>query len=129
MRGLDGMRVIGSADVDAVEGVGSRWRELVSAADTGGRWRLGEVSADPDENFATRLHPGEGEPLIVLEGTVELHAARHGPPHAGRCRLDTGRHGTRPDASQRRSLAGHMADSRAGVRHEIRRLEPRVADR
>lgn len=73
MRELDGMRIIGPADGAFVAGNRSRSRELVSARETGDRWRLGEVTAEPDENVATHSHPGEPEALIILEGPVELH--------------------------------------------------------
>jgi quercetin dioxygenase-like cupin family protein len=49
---------------------------VISASDTGDRWRLGEVTAVPDEGVATHLHPGEPEALIILEGAVELHGAQ-----------------------------------------------------
>lgn len=76
MRELDGMRVIGPADGPFVAGNRSRSRELVSALETGDRWSLGEVTAEPDESVATHFHPGEPEALIILEGPVELHGAQ-----------------------------------------------------
>lgn len=76
MRALDGMRIIGPGNGARVEGRGSSLRELISAAETGGRWRLGEVTAEPDESVATHLHPGEAEAVIVLEGELELHGAQ-----------------------------------------------------
>ena len=47
----------------------------MTAEDTGGRWRLGEVTARADETVATHLHPGEPEALMILEGQVELHGS------------------------------------------------------
>jgi quercetin dioxygenase-like cupin family protein len=72
---MDGMRISGPSDGVVVENVTSRSRELVAAADTDHRWRLGEVVADPDEQVATHRHPGEPEALIILEGELELHGA------------------------------------------------------
>lgn len=82
MRHLDGMQIIGPGDGERRPGRGSTLREVVSVADTGGRWSLGEVIADPDETVATHLHPGEPEAIIVLEGELELHGAR-GIAHLG----------------------------------------------
>lgn len=76
MRDLDGIRILGPADGDFDRSPRSRWREVISASDTGDRWRLGEVTAVPDEGVATHLHPGEPEALIILEGAVELHGAQ-----------------------------------------------------
>lgn len=76
MRELDGIRILGPADGDFDRSPHSRWREVISASDTGDRWRLGEVTAVPDEGVATHLHPGEPEALIILEGAVELHGAQ-----------------------------------------------------
>ena len=76
MREMDGIRISGPADGDLVDGPTSRWRELISAVDTGGRWRLGEVVADPDESVATHLHPGEPEAILIMEGHVELHGSQ-----------------------------------------------------
>jgi quercetin dioxygenase-like cupin family protein len=76
MRELDGIRILGPADGDFDRSPRSRWREVISASDTGDRWRLGEVTAVPDEGVATHLHPGEPEALIILEGAVELHGAQ-----------------------------------------------------
>ena len=52
-------------------------REIVSASDTGGRWRFGEVVAEPDEDdeVGTHLHPGEPEVIVILEGDLELYGA------------------------------------------------------
>ncbi len=75
MRSFDGMRIIGP-ESPWESGPASTFRELVSDAETGGRWRLGEVRAQPDDGVATHLHPGEPEALIVLEGPVELHGAQ-----------------------------------------------------
>jgi quercetin dioxygenase-like cupin family protein len=75
VRELDGIRVIGQGDGEWVHKATSRSRELVSGADTGDRWRLGEVVADPDEAVGTHLHPGEAEAIVILEGPVELHGA------------------------------------------------------
>lgn len=76
MRELDGMRIIGPDDGRFTQNPTSISRELVTAADTNGRWRLGEVTAQPDEAVATHMHPGEAEAIIILEGTVELHGSR-----------------------------------------------------
>lgn len=76
MRELDGIRILGPADGDFDRSPRSRWREVISASDTGDHWRLGEVTAVPDEGVATHLHPGEPEALIILEGAVELHGAQ-----------------------------------------------------
>jgi quercetin dioxygenase-like cupin family protein len=83
MRKLDGIRIIGPGDGTVVSGRGSRLLELVGADESGGRWRLGEVSAEPDESVATHLHPGEPEAIIILEGEgIELHGAE-GITHVG----------------------------------------------
>jgi quercetin dioxygenase-like cupin family protein len=76
MRELDGMRIVGPAEGEFEESPRSKWRELVSASETGSRWTLGEVTAKPDEGVATHFHPGEPEALIILDGEVELHGAR-----------------------------------------------------
>jgi quercetin dioxygenase-like cupin family protein len=76
MRVVDGIRIIGATDVEWEQSPTSRSRELIGARDTGDRWRLGEVVADPDESVATHVHPGESEAIVVLEGPVELHGAR-----------------------------------------------------
>lgn len=76
MRILDGIRILGPDDGTTRAGRASALRELVAAADTGDRWRLGEVAADQDESVATHIHPGEPEAIIILEGDVELHGAR-----------------------------------------------------
>lgn len=76
MRTLDGMRILGQGDGVRREGPSSISREIVTAADTGRRWRLGEVLADPDEGISTHLHRGEPEVIVILEGDVELHGAR-----------------------------------------------------
>lgn len=73
---LDGMRIIGPADGEFDDNPRSKSRELVSATDTGGRWRLGEVTGYPEPSVGTHTHPGEPEALIVLEGEVELHGAQ-----------------------------------------------------
>lgn len=76
MRELDGLRIIGPRDGSVTPGPRSTTRELVDAGDTGGRWRLGEVVAEPDEGVATHTHPGEPEAIMILEGEVELHGAQ-----------------------------------------------------
>ena len=75
MRVLDGIRILGPDDGTLQAGHNSTLRELVSAAETGERWRFGEVVAEPDDLVATHLHPGEPEAIIILEGDVELHGA------------------------------------------------------
>jgi mannose-6-phosphate isomerase-like protein (cupin superfamily) len=82
MRELDGIRIIGPDDGPFAQNPTSVSRELVNAADTNERWRLGEVTARPVEGVATHLHPGEPEALIILEGSVELHGS-HGSAHIG----------------------------------------------
>ena len=82
MRELDGMRIIGPADGDISEGARSKRRELISASETGGRWSLGEVTAEPDESVATHVHPGEPEAFLIVDGEVELHGAE-GVAHLG----------------------------------------------
>jgi quercetin dioxygenase-like cupin family protein len=76
MQELDRMRIIGPTDGPFDESPKSKWRELISASETEGRWRLGEVTAYPDEGVQTHFHPGEPEALIILEGEVELHGSR-----------------------------------------------------
>lgn len=76
MRELDGMRIIGPGDGEISRGAASVRRQLVSAQETGGRWALGEVSAEPDEGVGTHLHPGEAEVFIIVEGELELHGAQ-----------------------------------------------------
>lgn len=75
-RELDGMRIVDPEDGPFDQHPRSRSREIVTAADTGERWRLGEVRAVPDEGVATHVHPGEPEAIVILEGEVELHGAR-----------------------------------------------------
>ena len=78
MRELDGIRILGSSDGAIRDGVRSTVRELISRDDSGGRWRLGEVVAEPDDvddPISTHLHPGEPETIIVLEGRLELHGS------------------------------------------------------
>jgi quercetin dioxygenase-like cupin family protein len=75
MRELDGIRILGPDDGTLRAGRVSTLREIVGAADTGDRWRLGEVVAEPDESVGTHLHPGEPEAILILEGDVELHGA------------------------------------------------------
>jgi quercetin dioxygenase-like cupin family protein len=75
MRELDGMRIVGEGDGAYRPGRDSISRELITGVDTGGRWRLGEVTAEPDEGVTTHMHPGEPEAIIILEGVVELHGA------------------------------------------------------
>jgi len=52
-------------------------REIIAADDTGGRWRFGEVVAEPDgdDEVGTHLHPGEPEVIVILEGDLELYGA------------------------------------------------------
>lgn len=80
MRTLDGMRIIGPADGAVSRGRNASLRELIPSSETGGRWRLGEVTAEPDETVATHVHPGEAEAFIIVEGEMELHGA-HGMVH------------------------------------------------
>ena len=75
MREMDGIRILGPTDGDRQPGRGSTLREIIAAADTDDRWRLGEVVAEPDEDIGTHIHPGEPEAIIVLEGELELHGA------------------------------------------------------
>jgi quercetin dioxygenase-like cupin family protein len=76
MRVLDEMRIIGPTDGEFDENPRSKSRELISAAETGRRWRLGEVTGHPEPSVGTHTHPGEAEALIVLEGEIELHGAQ-----------------------------------------------------
>ena len=69
------MRIIGPTDGEFTAGARSKSRELISALETGGRWSLGDVIAEPDQGVATHVHPGEPEAIIILEGEVELHGA------------------------------------------------------
>jgi hypothetical protein len=120
MRELDGMRIIGPTDGVFEESPRSTWRELVSASETGSRWRLGQVTARPDEGVATHLHPGEPEALIILEGEVELHGAQgRASTWARRRDLRFARHGTRPADTGRRAGAGHLAHPRACTGQEV----------
>lgn len=75
MRELDGLQILGPGDGQTRRGRASALREIVGATETGGRWSLGEVTAEPDESVATHLHPGEPEAIVVLEGDIELHGA------------------------------------------------------
>lgn len=76
VRELDGIRIIGRDDGEVTQRPTSTLREIVSAVDTGHRWSFGEVSAEPDDDVATHLHPGEPEAIIILEGEeIELHGA------------------------------------------------------
>ena len=75
MRALDRMRIMGPADGESSDGARSERRQLISASESGGRWSLGEVTAEPDESVATHVHPGEPEALIILDGEVELHGS------------------------------------------------------
>ena len=73
---LDGLRVLRAGGGTVYERQGSTIREYIRAEDTGGRWGLGEVTAEPDEGVATHIHPAEPEAIVILEGPVELHGAR-----------------------------------------------------
>jgi quercetin dioxygenase-like cupin family protein len=76
VRELDGIRILGAADGAVRKGPGSTVREIVTADDTCGRWRFGEVVAEPDDSpVGTHYHPGEPEVIVILEGPVELHGA------------------------------------------------------
>ena len=75
MRELDGIRISGPDDGAFTDAPGATLRELISASDTGDRWRFGEVVAHPDDEISTHLHPGEPEAIIILEGEMELHGA------------------------------------------------------
>ena len=123
MRELDGIRIIGPEDGNFSEGPGPKRRGLISASETGGRWSLGEVTAEPDESVATHVHPGEPEAFLIVDGEVELHGAQ-GVAHLapGDCRLQPARHRARAEDSERGSLAGRLAHRRARARQEVRRL-------
>ena len=82
MRELDGMRILAPADGPFDAGPNTRLRTLIAASETGGRWALGEVIAEPDEGVATHFHPGEPEAIVILEGELELHG-REGVIHIG----------------------------------------------
>ncbi len=75
MRELDGIRIIGPGEGQLATRPTSVLRTIVAAADTGGRWSLGEVTAAPHEEVGTHLHPGDPEAIIILEGQMELHGA------------------------------------------------------
>ena len=75
MRELDGLKILGPSDGTVVSKAASSLREIVTAEDTGDRWRFGEVTAIPHEGVGTHLHPGEPEVIVILEGEVELHGA------------------------------------------------------
>lgn len=104
MRALDGMEIFGPADGCFEAGPDRRRRTLIAASDTGGRWALGEVTAEPDEGVATHLHPGEPEAIMILEGEVELHGregvTRIGPGEVVFIPPDT-EHGLRTPAGGR----------------------------
>ena len=53
MRVLDGIQIIGPDDGDVAPRPTSALRTIISAADTEGRWSLGEVRAGPDKAVAT----------------------------------------------------------------------------
>ena len=78
MRELDGIRISGPGDGTVRPGRGSTVREIVSAEDTAGRWRFGEVTAEPDldDTIGTHVHPGDPEVIVILEGEVELLGAQ-----------------------------------------------------
>ncbi|MDQ3689171.1 MAG: cupin domain-containing protein [Chloroflexota bacterium] len=82
MRELDGMRIMGATDGHFSDGPKSKRRELISAAEAGGRWSLGEVTAEADENVLTHVHPGEPEAFVILDGDLELHGGQ-GVAHLG----------------------------------------------
>jgi quercetin dioxygenase-like cupin family protein len=75
VRHLDGIRILGPDDGGLTERPGAILRELISADDTGDRWRFGEVTAESDDDIKTHLHPGEPEAIIILDGQMELHGA------------------------------------------------------
>jgi quercetin dioxygenase-like cupin family protein len=76
MRELDGIRILDRRDGAVREGRGSTIREIITAEDTSGRWRFGEVVADADDApVGTHHHPGEPEAILILEGQIELHGA------------------------------------------------------
>jgi mannose-6-phosphate isomerase-like protein (cupin superfamily) len=75
MRELDGMRIIGPNDGEVRAGRGSTQRVLISGDETGGRWALAEITAEPDESVGTHVHPSEPEAFIIVEGPMELHGA------------------------------------------------------
>ena len=75
MRELDGIRIIGPGEGQVDARPTFKLRTIIAATDTGERWSLGEVTAEPDEEIGTHLHPGEPEAIIILEGRMELHGA------------------------------------------------------
>ncbi len=75
MRELDGIRIIGPGEGQVHPRPTFALRTIVPSSDTGERWSLGEVTAEPDEDIGTHLHPGEPEAIIILEGQMELHGA------------------------------------------------------
>ena len=98
------------------------------ASETSGRWSLGEVTAEPDESVATHVHPGEPEAFIILDGSGTARIDGRGPPCAGRRRLHPTRHRARAEDSERGSLAGRLAHTRAGTRQAIRQLSPHTPE-
>ncbi len=57
MRGLDGMRILAPADGPFDAGPKIRRRTLIAASETGGRWALGEVIAEPGGRRRRRGEP------------------------------------------------------------------------
>jgi quercetin dioxygenase-like cupin family protein len=82
-RELDGIRIVGPGEGAVTQRPASTLREIITVAETGERWSLGEVTALPDERVGTHLHPGEPEAIIILEGDgIELHGANDIAPVA-----------------------------------------------
>ena len=114
------MRIMGPTDGEVSDGPRSKRRQLISAADVGGRWSLGEVTAEPDETVLTHIQPGEPEAFVILDGDVELHGAKGGDSAAARrCGVHSARYRARPPHPDRWPLAGDLAGPRARARHAI----------
>jgi mannose-6-phosphate isomerase-like protein (cupin superfamily) len=121
VRVLDGIRVFGPDDGQFIENPRSTSRELVTAAETGGRWRFGEVRAVAEPSVSTHVHPGEAEALVILEGEIELHGS------TGIAHLAPGdvvvippdmEHGLRTPAGGRWFAIWPIADRVSGPRYE-----------
>jgi quercetin dioxygenase-like cupin family protein len=120
MRVLDGIRIMGPADGPFTRNPTTASRELVTASETGERWRLGEVIAEPDEAVATHTHPGEPEAILILEGDIELHGSqgieRLGPGDVVFIPPDT-EHGLRTPTGGRWLAIWPIRDRVAGPRY------------
>jgi hypothetical protein len=112
MRELDGMRIMDRNDGEVRAGRrSSTLRELITAEETGGRWSLGEATAEPDEDVATHLRPGEPEVFVILEGNLELQPSST-PGSRGGAWPDPSSEASRaerPRTASRRPIELHLA--------------------